>query len=384
MAEFFHLSGQLANIINFQQFAWLETVIVTLACVENPSIESSISLDDNIDKPNNDLLSAGDEKYDVVDEAKIGLLDNHGKGTLRNDQAAATSQRPLTSSIGQTLRHLRSLSGSRKNYFRGLGHAVPVAVLKYMLQGLVTFVLVRMFISSDDDESFKADMRNVGAAIAIVLVSGLRASVTHAILSATPRSFFQRFPPVKTWKYLFGPKLFFVISSMILLKSPEAFHNLAMEAFATRTPPTADEPEGSVTFSRAGLCGVRAVTLLSVVAFLAFLYHVSLPAFIVVRRAEAALLPPADETIVPFDATFGGTVGLIGVGDEIDRRTKYIWRSITAADRRRVARMYLKFMCIMLAISVTGVASIYGTILCVSGGDVKNFVLGPIMKLLHH
>ena len=290
---------------------------------------------------------------------------------------AATFQRPLTSSIRQTLSHLRTLGGFRKAYLRGLGHLVLVLNLQTIIQILITIILFVIARSS----SGHFDLCMLAGAIAIILVAGPRASVTQAILSATPRSLFQRFPPLRTWKYLVAPTCINLLCSTLVLGIPLAFNMLATKIFPITTLP-ADNIDGEVAYSAAAIFGVLTTNIISLVIVLALFYHVAIPASITLTRVEASLLPASDETIIPFDRTFGGRVVMTGVDDRLVLRTKDAWRSVTTADRRRVAILLFKLTLISIAIQVAGLAMIYGILWCVSGGDVKTLLQGVVASFL--
>ena len=98
-------------------------------------------------------------------------------------------------------------------------------------------------------------------------------------------------------------------------------------------------------------------------------------------RIEASLLPAHDETIIPFDRTFGDRATPTGIDDRAVLSLKGAWRSVTAADRRRVAILMIKFMFIEFAVLMVGSMTVFGTLWVVSGGDIKSFFIGTLMRL---
>jgi hypothetical protein len=87
---------------------------------------------------------------------------------------------------------------------------------------------------------------------------------------------------------------------------------------------------------------VLGIFLLTVVAF-------TLPAHVLLVRAQASLLPEADEPIVPFDRSFGGRVTPLAAGGPGYATLRDAWFSFPRAAWRRLLILYCKVALIIFA-----------------------------------
>ena len=79
-----------------------------------------------------------------------------------------------------------------------------------------------------------------------------------------------------------------------------------------------------------------------------------LPASVTLTRIEASMLPEDDESLVPFDRTFGGKVvptdlggrGCVGFADA--------WRTVDRVVRFRVVKVYTQLFAMQMVITVLG------------------------------
>lgn len=114
------------------------------------------------------------------------------------------------------------------------------------------------------------------------------------------------------------------------------------------------------------------VALLFAPLFFVLWFFVELPAQIALVRIQASLLPPDEDSIVPFDRSFGGRVNpLLMVGNEGAEGEKTvatlrdIWETISKAAMWRVAKLVIKatglllgaWMLFLVVIGVTGAAA---------------------------
>jgi len=95
---------------------------------------------------------------------------------------------------------------------------------------------------------------------------------------------------------------------------------------------------------------LRIVGLFSIALFSGL--FVVLPATVTLTRIEASLLPEEEETIVPFDRTFGGRVVPTILGGTGCIGFIEAWRTFNWEARRRLVKLYVKTFLIMLAVSV--------------------------------
>ncbi|KAH7396742.1 hypothetical protein DE146DRAFT_48132 [Phaeosphaeria sp. MPI-PUGE-AT-0046c] len=280
----------------------LNEVVTTLCMVESPVAAITVS----------------PTTYEPADkEEKEGLLETGPTITLVN-------QKPITSSIRATLKHLVA-TGGRFARFRGY----RIHVLNSIL-----FALVSSFLSG-------ALPRVPGQTVLVAALSGMavapvHAAWTHKVVSMpSTKSFWrERLPSKASWKTLALPaainaampyiSMYLICGVGMLL----GLHNLDANK--------AREYNGT----QAACLIIRGIVLF-VFAITCTLF-LCLPAIVTLVRIEASILPEDEDTIVPFDRTFGGKVvskmtggtGTIGFLDA--------WRSFTWEARRRLIKLFFK------------------------------------------
>jgi len=178
------------------------------------------------------------------------------------------------------------------------------------------------------------------AGLSGALLANLHASWTHKVVSMpSQKSFWQRIPAKSSWKTLALPAAIETAMPYISLYLTCGFamlmglHKLDQE--------NAREYNGAQWTSLI----VRMIALF--VFAISCTLFLCLPAIVTLIRIEASILPEDEDTIVPFDRTFGGKVvskllggtGVIGFLDA--------WRSFNWEARRRLIKLYIKIFFIM-------------------------------------
>lgn len=197
--------------------------------------------------------------------------------------------RPITSSLRATFRLLRS-TGSWRASFRGLGYAIVLFVFT-----IVTMLLLSLlpFVS-----------RSIAHLITLIAVAPLAVAWTHIVI-VTPgpsKSFFSRIPPLgkvylATWFPTF--LLWAAANASVLLPALLS----AVIGLTWRDPANPDQirsepPRGSEIAKVLCVLGVS----LALEALLV------IPAHTALVRVQASLLPADEDTLLPFDRSFGGRV----------------------------------------------------------------------------
>lgn len=279
----------------------LHEVITTLCMVESPIAAITVS-------PS--TAETGDK------EEKEGLLETGPTITLVN-------QKPITASIRGTIRHVVANAG-RLARFRGIRIYAAYAFL---------FAII--------SSSFNAFFFWLpGSAILVagltgVVLSNFHATWTHKVVSMpSNKSFLERYRAATQWKVLALPafieaampylSLYLTCGVAMLLN----LHNIEHENFQTYN---------GADFARL-FARIATVFVFLIVCSL----FLCLPAIVTLVRIEASILPEDEDTIVPFDRTFGGKVvskmlggtGKIGFLDA--------WRSFKWEARRRLIKLFLK------------------------------------------
>ncbi|KAJ5308599.1 hypothetical protein PENANT_c044G05780 [Penicillium antarcticum] len=277
-------------------------VIATLAAVEdtNPDIYVRIASEPNPIKPTDE------------DEPEIGT---------------ATPLKPITSKLRTTVKHLRSRAGFWSR-FRGAGMFVAYAAARSFIAGLIP-IPVTSYIGSFFVQSFLS-----------VLFATWQMAWVHIVISEpSPKSFYQRIPSYKTWI-----KIAPAAAVQDILTAAAFFIPLAIAEFAGWL----DVSNNNEVPSLVAL--FRFMGVLVAPAILAFL--ISIPARVIFVRVAASMLPEEDETIVPFDRSFGGKVnpaitggsGKIGI---VDAWTTFDW-----AARVRFAKVVGKTFAMEVALGI--------------------------------
>lgn len=210
-------------------------------------------------------------------------------GTPKNDNdpiRTAQPGKPITASIRATNRLIRSLGGWLSN-LRGLGYKVLIEILTVLT---TLFFSLLPFISA-----------RIAHLFALILIAPLFTTWTHLVITApSAKSFAQRIPPLKkvylaTWFPSF--LLWAAAHASVLLPA------LLGRLIGLNVPRNPDQV-GSHPVNGSNIGKALAVLGLSL-GLQAFLL---IPAETALRRVQASLLPPDEDTIVPFDRSFAGRV----------------------------------------------------------------------------
>lgn len=284
----------------------LKNVVATLSMVETPSAAITVS---NSDEPD-------------THDKKEGLLETGPSITL-------VHQKPITTSIRGTIRHLVSIGG-RWSRWRGFKLSVLYVVSKIFADVFFHLLLPR----------FVPGRTIFASAMAGAVCANVHATWTHKVISMpNDKTFRERLVSRSNWKVLALPAAVQASAGHIALFLGKALtvvlglHHI-------------DHEEAS-NFSGSEWTVAAFKVVAIIVVCLASALFLVLPANVTLVRTEASILPEDQDTIVPFDRSFGGKVvpkilggtGAIGFLDA--------WRSFTWEARGRLIKLYLKIFAIM-------------------------------------
>lgn len=278
----------------------------------------------------------------TVDYIPVSSLENFDD-TAKTDAAlmidgephVVEKNKPITSKIRGTLRHLTAHAGWTARW-RGLGYAAVYTFCNGFVHGFANLFL------------FWLPGGGILAAIAAAVVTAqLHCAWTHKMISASSaKSFRSRIPSVRVWRQLWIPNVVASAScqiSMILVGLLIAV--LAHGAIShgdDKTPP-----------HFANSFWVVIAKVLAVLALAFFLgFFVVLPNYAALTRIEATLLPDEEDTIVPFDRTFGGKVTPVVVGGSGFSYVKEVCRTFDSEARGRIMKLFFKGVAIGTAVIV--------------------------------
>jgi hypothetical protein len=232
---------------------------------------------------------------------------------------ALVNQKPITSSIRATIRHLVDNAG-RFARFRG-----------YRIYILHSFLNSLVFTFFTGALGFLPGQAVLSAAISGALLARVHATWTHRVVGMpTEKTFWQSIPDKSHWKTLAVPAA--IASAMPYISMYLTAGLVMLLGFDKMEPVTTCAQKMGV------VARVLAVFIFAITCTL----FLCLPAMVTRVRVEASILSEDQDTIVPFDRTFGGKVvskmmggtGVIGFLDA--------WRSFNWEARRRLIKLYSK------------------------------------------
>jgi hypothetical protein len=193
--------------------------------------------------------------------------------------AANARPQPVTSKLRTTIKHLRARAGFWSG-FRGLA--------MYLTYGLVRGIISSFLPSGSFITQFFVQ------SILSVLLSTWQMAWVHIVISEpSPKRFYQRIPSFRTWV-----KIAPAAALADVLTAAGFFLPMAIASFAGWI-----ESNNGNESSMVAAC--RYLVVMGVPALFAFL--IAIPARVIFVRVAASMLPEEDETIVPFDRSFGGS-----------------------------------------------------------------------------
>lgn len=195
----------------------------------------------------------------------------------------------------------------------------------------------------------------------------------HVVISEpSPRRWYQRipFPYARTWKKIAPAVAIWAVSSQVVTVLPMMMAGTwgAMRRF--HDPEF--EPGMKDAYATAGqLFMAMFLTILLLVL-------VQVPATVAMVRVAASMLPEEDETIVPFDRTFGGLTTPEIIGGQGKIGIVEAWRSFNWECRRRLLRTVVKVAAILMATWF-----IFSVVVMIEAHTLFGPAFGEMMKSMH-
>jgi len=258
----------------------------------------------------------------------------------------------ITSSFRRTIRHLRSVGGLR-GIFRGFAIFVVNALLVQWSASLLSFV---PFIP-----------RSVWTVLCVTALAQFSLGWTHIVISEpSPKTWFRRLPSAKFWNKVALPTAILAAAEQVTVLIPLY---LSVLVGITDRDGKAQRPATSHEAKVAAFGGFGILALALLLRFL-----VVIPAQVTLVRVQASLLPDSEETIVPFDRSFGGKVipeivggsGAIGMLDA--------WKSFEWNSRIRLVKAYVKVFALQMGLSVLLFLTILCQLFLIVGKDLSKII----------
>lgn len=263
-----------------------------------------------------------------TDEAEKEPLKTDAEHT--DIEVTVFEQKPITSSVRTTIRHLRQTAG-----FRALWRGVGLALLYNLLHGVIANFIVYTF-----------QFGLFGGVLSYIFVSLGLARVhmawTHSMIAhQSPKRWFHRLPARRDCRVLLLPTLVYAAAQQATLLLP-----LAVGFALGVLGPSNHHVHAEMIES--GCSKEAAILLLKHAAIpLTYLFvgvAVLFPASVTLTRIEATLLPADMQPIVNFDkAAITGDIDMSARGSS---RALFVnaWRSFDRSARLRLIKLYVKMV----------------------------------------
>jgi len=239
-------------------------------------------------------------------------------------ETEVVSEKPVTSSIKRTLKHIKNIGG-RTAYWRGL-HIWLVYALIVMVFHMIAAPMRGHAGLSTIVSPFIADMA------AALLTARIHCAWTHATITSGYRKYRERVINRVQWKQLLPVTALKVVG--------QHFFTIAVMASAGVC--------GALMERQTSNLGRAATALIPISVALFTWLFVVLPVGMMVVRKEASMLDESEETIVPFDRTFGNRI-IPGLNT---LKLRDNWTSISRDTWYRVVMLHIKFVGIVALVGL--------------------------------
>lgn len=327
----------LVGVVGFSLLSYmLNHVIVSLCMVESPT--AAITVTPSTHEPS---VKEGEKETLLETGPTIELV----------------SQKPITSSIRATVRHLVD-NGGRLARFRGY----RIYIFYHFLSSLVFTFFTGAF-------NFLPGQAILSAAITGALLARVHAAWTHKVVGMpTEQSFWKRIPNKSHWKTLALPAA--IASAMPHISMYLTIGVVKLLGFTEKWDSSKQWEPVSCAEKIGNVARVLGVVIFAISCSL----FLCLPAMVTLARVEASILPEDQDAIVPFDRTFGGKVvskmmGGSGVVGFLDA-----WRSFNWEARRRLIKLFVKSFFILAGLLIVIAHVVAFEIFAIMGSQVGHLM----------
>lgn len=264
-------------------------------------------------------------------------------------EATMVKGKPITSKIRTTIRYLVERAGWLSRW-RGLSVFVVYAIAHSLTKSVLAFPLM---IVSFGQPLIAHSLASLIASVALVPVS---TTWVHIVISEpSPKRWWQRIPPMSTWKHVWVATVIVDVVTRLSFLIPLGCATLLglLNQDATSQHP-------ALFLFKLAICGALGlITLVSLVV----------PSIVVLVRMQASLLPEEHESIVPFDRTYGGKVVPQILGGTGAISFTDAWKTFGMAARWRIVKLFFKFIAIEVVLHVVFGLLLAGNIVAMIGVD---------------
>lgn len=280
------------------------------------------------------IIRTAPEESEDPDAPLLTLDEKDTKTRYVEQELLLVKTQPITAKLRTTIRHLRDRAG-RLSRFRGYHVAILYNIMHYCLFALGV------------DLSGQRIPKPFLSIIVTVLLCRFDATLTHIIISEpSAKSWFRRVPARSAFMKLIGPTLIFAVAEQIAIQMPASlFNGFELIQYFNRPEIIGEMPEEQRK---------RVMVQLLLVAITGFTMAVMVlvPASVSLTRVQASILPEEDDSIVPFDRTFGGKVKPETLGGSGKLSMLDAWKTFDGNARIRLVKLYGKIAAIYTSITI--------------------------------
>ena len=259
------------------------------------------------------------------------LLDSETKASLEQELLIVKAK-PITASFRTTIEHLRERAG-RMSRFRGLHILFFYAIAFHSLASIFTSILPRTLL--------------VRSLIHIFVSVGLcRISLlwNHAVISEpSSKRWYRRIVNYEVGRKIALPTAMVAVAEQVAIYTPA----LLFKGFSLKQYTNGGAFERiSANQQTTVIIKLIAVILVGCTTFFLILF----PAQVMLTRVQASLLSEEEESIVPFDRSYGGKVVPAMVGGTGRLEMRDAWKTFDWNSRVRLFKIYAKVLGMQMAL----------------------------------
>jgi len=318
-------------------------VVSTLTMIESNQPEAYVAVD-TLPSNNDDGSMPKPASSEPLLEPEVLLIKN----------------KPITSSIRRTISHLRSRYGYFSR-FRGLSLFLCLSAARvFIIQLFAAIFFTKSWIGFC-----------IASFLAELLLARWEMTWIHVVISEpSPKKWWRRAPPLNTWLKIAPAVALRSVASQIAKVVPLVV-GMSFGAFKKMR-------DGSYQPSNGELNAACAQSLFVFVLAIALAVLIQLPATVIVVRVAASMLPEENETVVPFDRSFGGKVTPAIVGGQGKIGMVEAWQSFDWSSRIRLVKLISKIVAIMIALWILLIVVALGEAHLIIGTKNMKAVMGGL------
>ncbi len=288
--------------------------------IETPTVTAI-----NIDSPDADetdtLVPSGDQR--------------NNKNSATEPEILIVKTKPITAKIRTTMKHLRAQAGTWAP-FRGLHIFIVYQILYALVLTIFHGIFKNLMIP-----------RPASAVITSLVLAQCDLMWTHVVISApSTLRWYSRIPRFESVKQILVPAFLYAVSQQVVISIPAILiWCFGLQAYLLNPDPFALLDK---KIQKQKVAEVFIVGLVGILAGFLILF----PASVSLTRVYASILPDEDESIVPFDRTFGGRVEAKIVGGSGRVSVLDAWKTFDWSARIRLVKLYVKVFAIEFAVTI--------------------------------